>query len=91
MSEVAASALTVATPPRCLEVEHDAALVAVHREVVVTFAARPATADLPRRLAIRRLDLDDVGAHVGQERAAQRPRDEVRQFDDADAGERFAH
>ena len=40
-------------------------------------------------VAARRLDLDDVGAHVGQQRAAQRAGDEVRQLDDADAGERF--
>ena len=38
--------------------------------------------------AARRLDLDDVGAHVAEHHGAQRARQDARQIDDADAGER---
>ena len=75
---------------RPLEVEHQAALVAVERDeahaLVVADRRRGAA-----HVALRRLDLDDVGAHVGEQRAGQRPGDEVRQLDDANPGERFCH
>ena len=38
--------------------------------------------------ADRRLDLDDVRAEVGENEAAGRPHDDVRELDDADPGER---
>ncbi|HKB00422.1 MAG TPA: hypothetical protein VKD02_06635 [Methyloceanibacter sp.] len=33
-------------------------------------------------VALRRLDLDHIGAHVGEQRAGERAGDEIRQLDD---------
>ena len=75
-------------PPRdrraagMMQVDRDALLVAVeHREEAGASAEQP-----PRALAVDRLDLDDLGAHVGEHHAAGRPHDHVRELDDAQAG-----
>ena len=89
-SDFAASLRITSCACGALQVEHQAALVAVERGEAHALAV----ADRRRgaaHVAARRLDLDHVGAHVGEQRAAQRAGDEVRQLDDADAGERLAH
>ena len=78
-------------PPRdgravgMMQVGRDALLVAVeHREEAGAGAEQP-----PRALAVDRLDLDDLGAHVREDHAARRAHDHVRELDDAQAGERL--
>ena len=51
---------------RPLEVEHQAAFVAVERDEADAFAVADRRRR-PRHVAFRRLDLDDVGAHVGEQ------------------------
>ena len=78
-----------------LQVEPEAALVAVDREVVGggpasrrSSLAHPRRAPAAGRVALGRLDLDDVGAEVGQEHRRVRPGEDRRAVDDADARER---
>ena len=77
-----------------LEVEPDAPLVAVDREEVgggsraVGLVADPRRSPAARRVALRRLDLDDVRPEVGQQHRAVGPGEDRRAVDDADAGER---
>ncbi len=75
---------------RPLEIEHEAALVAVERHEADAFAI----ADWRRRpahIAFRRLDFDNIRPHVGKQRSAQRTGDEIGQLDNLDAGERLCH
>src|SRR5215471_5581235 len=75
---------------RMPKVEADALLApVVHGEV----HALPADHGrmLARLLAARRLDLDHLGAQVGEQHAAARARLEARQFEDADAVEATRH
>ena len=71
-----------------LEVEDDPALVAVQLE------ERPAHAGVARgpkaadHVALRRLDLDYVRAHVREDVGRERPHDDVGEVEDADAGQR---
>ena len=65
-------------------VERQALLVAVE----VAEEAGAEAAQLPRAVAVDRFDLDHLGAEVGQDHAAGRAEDGVREFDDADAFER---
>src|SRR5262249_50085502 len=44
----------------------------------------------PGHVALRRLDLDDVGAEVGEQHGAEGSGQRLRQVDDADIGERPA-
>jgi len=73
-----------------LEVEGEAALVAVREQeedahaVLEEVGARPVALPQP---AAGRLDLDDVGAEVGEELDARWPEQELGEGDDADAGE----
>ena len=78
-------------PLRGLQVQRDALLVAVAPDegcalvqlrVHGRIAARVVAAD-------RRLDLDHLGAHVGQDHGRQRPRDEVREVHHPDAVQRM--
>ena len=76
-----------------LEVEHDAALVAIDaREVaavVASFSIRRETAPVAAaHVAGRRLDLDDVGAEVGQQHRAVRTGERLREIEHANVGER---
>ena len=76
---------------RLLEVERDAALAAVVQleRVVIGDCGACGPRDVTAiDIAGRRLDLDDVRAGVGQERAASRRRQPVGDFEDPDAGER---
>src|SRR5689334_10072705 len=62
------------------QVDADALLVAVQ-------AGEVAVADLPRDLALRRLDLDDFGAEIGQQHGGVRSGEHDARFEDADARE----
>ena len=73
-----------------LEVDDDRALPAVERDEVAADAGRDRH-HVPVAVAGRRLDLDDVGAEVGEEHAAERAGDVLRVLDDAHAFEREAH
>jgi len=69
-----------------LQVQRDAAFVEIQKReqaaaILDVLAMRP---DLAPALTPRRLDLDDVGAHVRQQLRCIGPRDEVRQIDDAE-------
>ena len=74
---------------RRLEVQRDALLVAVDRHEVGRLAPderRPA----PRVVALARLlDLDHLGAHVGEDHGAERAGEDAREVEDANAGERL--
>src|SRR2546429_220406 len=72
------------------------------RPVMPRWFSAPSTAMAPKRppmmsftlvparaIAVDRLDLDHLGAHVGQHHAAGRAHDHVREFDDAQAFERL--
>ena len=74
-----------------LEVEHQRARVAVAGREHGGHPA-PSIAELTREVAAARgLDLEDVGALVGEHAGSDRSRDHRRQIDDPDAGERPAH
>ena len=68
-----------------LQVQADAALVAVEVAEETAGEAAQAAGVIAMR---RRLDLDDVGAKVGQHDAAGRPHDGMGKFEDGDAVER---
>ncbi len=77
-----------------VQVERDRALVAVDREVVgrgprvVGGVADPGWAPATGRIALGRLDLDDVGAEIAEEHRAVRAGEDRRRVDDPQAGER---
>ena len=73
-------------PRRVLRSSDDRALAAVQRDEVAPDAGRDRH-HVPVAVARGRLDLDDVGAEVGEEHAAERPRDVLRVLDDAHAFE----
>ena len=71
------------------EVEGDRLLVALLGEPGVAIAARTRRAELAERVAQPRLlDLDDLGAELAEDGRGERPGDEGRKVDDADAVER---
>src|SRR6266568_291689 len=72
-----------------LHVDRDRALVAVeHREIQAVGVRH--VAQLPtRRVALRVLELDDVGAHPGEQLRAGRPRLPVRHVENANSLECF--
>ena len=79
-----------AQPPRdaepclVLQIEADAALVAVeHREI-----ARARSQQAARLIAAHRLHLDDVGAEIAEDHADRRAHYHVREFDDLDPRQR---
>src|SRR5262249_36772353 len=79
---------------RLLEIEADRELVAVdaleiagERPQLVIGMKRP---DLARAVAVERLDLDDLGALVGEHHGAERSGQHLREIDDAQAVERSA-
>src|SRR6185437_5440715 len=71
----------------CLEVERDAALVAVpqHERRALALDEGRCAAD---RIALRAFDLDHVGAHVGELHAAERTRQMRRQVENHQTFER---
>src|SRR5882757_1743781 len=78
-------------PVRLLEIEDDRALVAVEVDELARHAGMAAAfGHGAQEIAAGRLNLDDVGAVVGERSRADRPDDDRRQVDDADARERTA-
>ena len=75
------SCSTTAFARRLLQVEHDAALVAVAGEVQRRHARIAVRAERAVAVAPGRLDLDDVRAHVRQHLAGPGAEDDARQFD----------
>jgi len=73
-----------------LQVKGEAALPAVDGEKIRAFAADKWRAPSARVVALLRLlDLDDVGAGIGQGLRAVRPGQDPGEVDDLDAGERL--
>jgi hypothetical protein len=73
------------------EVESARALAAVHRQVVGRFAAGERGAPRARLVAaLGTLDLDHVGAQIGQQHRAIGARQDAREIDHADPEERLA-
>src|SRR5262249_6479803 len=79
-------------PFRRLEVERNAALVAVHQEKQATLTADERT-NMPVVVALRRLDLDHVGTDIRQQRRAERPGHDARKVENAYSVEwrRYGH
>jgi hypothetical protein len=75
---------------RVLEVERDAALVAVDHLEGRRGAADEGRAPAARVVALRPLDLDDIGAEGGEHLAGEGAGEVLRDLDDLDAGERAA-
>ena len=74
---------------RPLEIERDAALAAIHHHERRRHAVDARLAISARVVPSRQLlDLDHVGAHVGEHGAARGPRHDLREFQHAHAGER---
>ena len=73
------------------EIDDDAALVTVEACEILVVRTKGAGTDRARDVALARLDLDHVGAKIGQQQAAIGPRQHVADLEDADAGERAAH
>ena len=75
-----------------LEVQHDAALVAVHSEERRRLAAHERRAHVTGIIAAGRfLDLDYVRAHVCQEHRAKRPGEDLAAVDDLHAFQGQGH
>jgi hypothetical protein len=70
-----------------VEVERDAALVAAG-DLEPQAVAVLRLAHLAQRVAVRVLDLDDIGAEVGEHHGGQRPREHRRAVDHLEPGER---
>ena len=71
------------------EVEGDGLLVALLREPSIAVAALAGRPEFAQRIARPRLlDLDDLGAELAEDGGCERPSDEGRKVDDADAMER---
>ena len=75
-----------------LEVERQRPLVAVEvRELAGELAGVRLAAERAQEVAARRLDLDDVGAVVGEKERRGRPHHDGGEIDDPYSGERAAH
>jgi hypothetical protein len=91
MSAVLAKLVQLVDVFRELEVEHDRALVAVLRVEVergLAVGAERRAPDAGIVAAVGLLDLDHVGAHVGQDHPGQRTGQRLAHFDDANSLER---
>ena len=72
---------------RLFEVKGDRALAAIQRGEILAEAVgvrRP----VPQHVAVLRLDLDDVGPHIGQQHSAKRAGGDIAEFGHEDAGKR---
>src|SRR5262249_3845054 len=76
-------------PLRVPEVERDALLVPVEREERDRDAVGRGIAVAALVAALRRFHLDHLSAQVGEDRGAERPGEEAREVEDADAAERL--
>ena len=77
---------------RALEVEHDRALVPVCGVVIGRTSLRvDGRHPMPRVVAVRRLDLDHIGAEVAERHRHKRSREDAREVDDEDPIERTRH
>ena len=76
---------------RLAEIEPEAALVAVDAEIVCRLAADMRWSPGAGIVAIRRLDLDDLRAHVAERHRAQRAGQHPREIEHLDAVERACH
>ncbi len=72
---------------RLLQVEHQASLVAVDRQVVGGLAAGKRRAPGAGLVAVRLLDLDHVGAQVGEEHCGEGAREHAGAIEHAHAGQ----
>ena len=70
---------------RGLEVDHDAALVAVERDEIDAVGTDEMRLHGARQIALRRLQLDDLGAEIAQHLRAIRPRQDLRHVEDEQA------
>ena len=70
------------------EIERDALLAAVEAREIGVVRPDAMRADVARDVAFGRLDLDHLGAEIGEHQAAIRPGQHVADLDDANAGER---
>ncbi len=66
---------------RALQVNGDAALVAVAVEPLGAHALVSLHADIPVKVPLGRLDLDDVGAHVAESLSGERTQQNVTELD----------
>ena len=73
---------------RAFEVQHHAFLVAIHVEIKDRHLRMPRRPGIAHRVALRRLDLDYVGAHVAQSLGRERPQDVDGQVEHTHSGER---
>src|SRR6185503_169396 len=74
-----------------LQVQNHRALVAVDVEEDRAHARMAERPRLPDHVAVGRLDLDHVGAEVGEDLRRVRPHHDRGEVEDADAGERPGH
>ena len=87
-SAVASRARSEALPSSVAEIEHHAALAAVHVDEHAGQARGGAHRDVTRVVAFGRFDLDHVGAHVGHDLRAVGAHDHGGEVDHPDTGER---
>ena len=73
---------------RVLQIQHDAALVAVIGQEQRAHLVGLPRADGPRDIAVRRFDLDDVRPHVAQVLGRHRPQYDGGQIEHGDSGQR---
>src|SRR5690242_2062633 len=73
------------------EVEHNALLATIQAGEVSVMLADAMRADGSCKIALGRLDLDDLGPQVCEQQPAVRARQHVSHFHDPDAVERTAH
>jgi hypothetical protein len=75
-----------------LQIDNDAALVAIEGEETCRDAVFARDADPPRRVALRWLDLDNIGAQIAEGLGAERAGDHLRKIQDTEASQRsFGH
>src|SRR5215475_12340083 len=74
-----------------LQIERDAAFVAVQVEKRSAHSAVAERREVARNIAFRRFDLDYIGAHVAQNLGRIRPHHNRGQIDDANACQRARH
>ena len=87
-SAVSTSARSARVSGVGLQVQHDAALAAIDVDEHATHARRRADRDVAGVIALRRLDFDHVGAHVGHDLGAVRSHHHGGEVDHPNPGQR---